>query len=92
NRDVHEMPKKIIELYAFIATDNNGDEGITAMLVGNKWLPMVGADMDRIESLRPVAEKIAGIHGQKIIIAKFTNRVHIEDIVPQDMPIKDKWK
>ncbi len=88
------MPKtpKITELFAFIAEDGPEDEGIVAMMLGDKWIPMVGADMARMDSLRPVAEKIAGRHGQKIIIAKFTNRVHIEDIVPQDMPIKDKWK
>ena len=83
------MPK-ITEMYAFIAEDGPEDEGIVAMMQGDKWIPMVGADMARMDALRPVAEKIAGIHGQKIIIAKFTNRVHIEDIVPQEMPIKDK--
>ncbi len=83
------MPK-ITEMYAFIAEDGPEDEGIVAMMVGDGWMPMVGGDMARMESLKPIAEKIAGIHGQKIIIAKFTNRVHIEDIVPQEMPIKDK--
>ncbi len=71
------MPK-ITELYAFIATD----EGIVAMMLGDKWIPMVGADMARMDSLRPVAEKIAGIHGQKIIIAKFTTRTDIKEIKP----------
>ena len=77
------MPKKIVEMYAFIATDNNGDEGITAMLVGDKWLPMVGADMDRIESLRKIAVMMAGKHGAKITLAKFTVRTDLEEIKPR---------
>ncbi len=85
------MPR-ITEVFAFIAEEGPENEGIVAMMVGDKWMPMLGADMKRMESLRPIAQKIAGIHGQKITLAKFTNRVHIEDIVPQDMPIKDKWK
>ena len=76
-----ETPK-IGELFAFIAEEGPEDEGIVAMMVGDKWMPMLGADMKRIESLRPIAQKIATIHGQKIILAKFTTRTNIEEIKP----------
>ena len=75
------MPK-ITEMYAFIAEDSHEDEGIVAMKVGNMMMPMVGGDMARIESLRPIAENIARIYGQKIILVKFTNRIDIEEIKP----------
>ena len=75
------MPK-ITEMYAFIAEDSHEDEGIVAMKVGNMMMPMVGGDMARIESLRPIAENIARIYGQKIILAKFTTRTDIEEIKP----------
>jgi len=75
------MPK-ITELFTFIAENGPEDEGITAMMVGDKWMPMVGADMKRIESLRPIAEKMAAIHGQKVILVKFTIRTDIEEIKP----------
>ncbi len=75
------MPK-ITEMYAFIAEEGPEDEGIVAMKVGNMMMPMVGGDMARIESLRPIAENIARIYGQKIILAKFTIRTDIEEIKP----------
>ena len=86
-----ETPK-ITELFAFIAEEGPEDEGIIAMMVGDRWMPMVGADMKRIESLRSIAQKIATIHGQKVILAKFTKRTDMEDIEPSDSPIKEKWK
>ena len=76
------MPK-ITELYAFIAEEGPEDEGIVAMTVGDMLMPMVGADMDRVESLRPIAENIARIYSQKIILAKFTIRTDLEEITPK---------
>ena len=76
------MPK-ITELFAFIAEDGPEDEGIVAMTVGDMLMPMVGADMDRVESLRPIAENIARIYSQKIILAKFTIRTDLEEITPK---------
>ncbi len=83
---------KITELFAFIAVEGPEDEGIIAMMLGDKWMPMLGADMKRMESLRPIAQNIATINGQKVILAKFTTRINIEDIEPSDSPIKEKWK
>ncbi len=75
------MPK-ITEMYAFIAEEGPEDEGIIAMIVGDKWMPMLGADMKRMESLRPIAQNVATITGKKIILAKFTTRTNMEEIKP----------
>lgn len=66
---------KITELFAFIATDEDGTEGVCSMhspAFGN--LPMVGADPARIESLRPHAEKTAEITRVPIVLARFRSR------------------
>lgn len=48
---------KIEKLYAWIATEKDGSEGIPAIMAGNGMiLPLVGADMERIESFREHAE------------------------------------
>ncbi len=73
------MPK-ITELYAFIAEEGPDDEGIVAMKIGDNWVPMVGADMDRIDSLKPIATKIANHYGKKITLAKFSTRTDVEVI------------
>ena len=74
------MPR-IKEIFAFVAEDSGpDDEGITAMPVGHFWMPMVGADMARVNSLRPVAAKIARRTRKPIKILRFTNRVELEVI------------
>lgn len=72
-------PHVINEMFAFVASDSLG-EGLIAELIGNQWMPLVGADMDRVKSLRPIAERAARQTGKKIKLVKFTTRVHLEDI------------
>lgn len=50
---------KISEIYAFVATEEDGTEGIPAVRMGNTFYPLVGADLDRIESLRHLAQAFA---------------------------------
>ena len=53
------MPK-ITELFAFVAEDTGpDDEGVMAFSVdsfsGPMMMPLIGADMERVESLRAIA-------------------------------------
>lgn len=50
---------KISEMYAFVATEEDGTEGIPAVRMGNTFYPLVGADLDRMESLRYLAQGFA---------------------------------
>ena len=72
---------RISEMFAFIVVDDDGTEGIPA-IPGPRGvaLPMVGADMARIESLRPWAVDAARILKKKVSLVKFTNRVHLKNI------------
>ncbi len=82
------MPR-IDKLWAFIAPDTGPeDEGlVTAMasdpLIGNFPMPLIGGDMDRLESTRPVAQKIANASGVTIKLVTFSVRTEVEEIVPQ---------
>lgn len=69
------MPR-IDEMYAFIAEDSGPeDEGVIAMkMPGNIWMPLVGADMKRMESLRPTARDISRNLGKPVRLIRFTNR------------------
>ena len=50
---------KITELFAFVACDKDtGDEGLMAMQCGSWFLPMIGADMGRLEELKPIADRM----------------------------------
>lgn len=79
------MPK-IEQIYAFIAEEEPGDEGITAQLTPSGWMPMIGADMDRAESLREMAQKLADAGGKPIRLVKFETRSEIEVINPAGPP------
>jgi hypothetical protein len=72
---------KIESMYAFIVLDPaDNTEGIPALNSPDGPLPMVGADMARIEQLRPWAEHIASTMGAKVTLAHFTNRTDVETI------------
>lgn len=73
--------EKITELYAFISSDENG-EGVIghAMPINGQMvmMPFVCADKDRVDSLRPIAEKMAIDSKQQIRLIRFTSREDIE--------------
>jgi hypothetical protein len=72
----------IDSMWAFVATDKDGTEGIPAFQSGAMLLPLVGADMQRIESMRPIAQTLADERGITIKLVHFTNRQEIETITP----------
>jgi hypothetical protein len=70
-----EAPHVITELYAFVAIDPAcGCEGIMAMVDerGKGWVPMIGSDQRRVDTLRPIADAIAKGGGITYRILKFT--------------------
>jgi len=76
------MPR-IEHIYAFICDDAGpDDEGIAASTHGLMWMPLVGADMERMESLRPVAQRIATHFRKPIRLCRFTVRETLEIIQP----------
>jgi hypothetical protein len=67
----------IDELFAFVADETGkGDEGVIGMTlnmpgIGPAFTPLVGADMKRMESLKPYAIRIGEETGKNIILKKF---------------------
>lgn len=76
------MAFKMEKLHAFIATENDGTEGVVAMYTGIGWMPMVAADFERVQSLKPKALEIARATGKRIVLAEFSVRTDIEEIDP----------
>ena len=74
---IHEPDNSFVikEIWAFCSKDEGG-EGI----IGIHGMPMVGADMDRIDSYRPIVEKIATKTKKRIVLKKF-KLVGTEEIV-----------
>jgi hypothetical protein len=68
--------QKIERLYAWIATEADGGEGVCAMSLpdGKTLMPLVGADMERIESLRAHAGLVARISKCPVRLVEFSAR------------------
>lgn len=68
------MPK-IEQMYAFVAVQD-GDEGIIGFNSPGSggWVPLVGADMARVEDYRIIARKIGEMSNIEVQLLKFTNR------------------
>lgn len=76
------MPK-ITEMYAFVTADKGpDDEGVVGVNTPAGWMPLVGADMKRMEALKPVAKQIAKETKKVIRILKFTTMTEIGKISP----------
>jgi hypothetical protein len=74
------MPLKIEEMFAFVTVDADGNEGVAAMKTVMGWMPMVGADWNMVQSLKPAAVQIANAIGRPIKLIKFRERIEVEDI------------
>lgn len=54
------MEKKITELYAFVVTNQDGQEGVMCFLTKEgTMMPMVGADLNMVDKLRSLAKAIS---------------------------------
>ena len=77
--------ERIERMYAFLIVDSEHNmEGVPAFMdpeLGT-WMPMVGADIDRMKSLSDMAREIADKTGEEITLVVFEGRVEIEKYQP----------
>ncbi len=74
------MPHHVEEMYAFIAVDEDGDEGIVSFFdpVNRVQMPMIGTDQARLESLREMAKTIVKDLGKPIQLIRMHLRQDVE--------------
>lgn len=75
------MPDKIESMYAFVATEDDGTEGVMGANVGGQWFPFVGADLSRVKSLYPIAKNVSKTIGKPFKILHFTSKKDITEEV-----------
>lgn len=73
------MPQKITQMMAWICTEPDGQEGIPAIASGMGPLPLIGADVERIESMRPYAEQLAA-SGMPVKLVRFSQIEIVEEL------------
>jgi len=66
-------------MYAWVVTEADGGEGVAGMSIpGLGMVPLVGADMDRIKSLRSYAEQVRKMTGYPVRLVRFSRRDDLE--------------
>ena len=77
--------KRIDEMFVFVAEDDDS-EGITAFVHPQTGMafPLVAADAERVDSMRPIAQNIASMSGKSIKLIKFSVREELETLEPQE--------
>jgi hypothetical protein len=76
--------KDVVTLYAFVATEKDGTEGIPSMTIGNQHFMMATMDEKILANMRRAAVKLAGISGVSIRLVKFTDGEIIEHFQPAE--------
>lgn len=71
---------KIDSFYAYISVDEEGNEGLCAAPVNGNLIPLVGADLDRMNSLIGIAQNIANQSSQTIKMIKMTSRLDLKTL------------
>lgn len=78
-------PTKVHELWAYIAEDELGEEGIIAFQFESGPMPLIGADRERMASMRYLAELSANMHHKPVELRRFhLVASEIEVIQPDD--------
>lgn len=73
---------KITEMFAFISIDADGNEGVIGVSSTMGMLPLVGADMAHMETMKPTAMAVANITGLPVILIKFSVHTELEGWKP----------
>jgi hypothetical protein len=68
---------RIDHIWAFLSVDDGG-EGVIAAPLGGMTVPLVAADKRRVDSLIPIAKRMATMFGKPIRLAKFSKREDVE--------------
>lgn len=71
-------PFRITEMFCFAVVGEDDDEGIPAVSLRGTYLPLVGADAARLESLIPAVQELQKQTKNKIRLYKFTNKEELD--------------
>lgn len=75
--------KLIDAVWAAVAVDEaNQIEGLCAVVVGDKWMPLVAADETRLEFVREEARRLSDFSGQTVRLIRLYHREIVETFTP----------
>lgn len=73
---------RITELWAYTQVDpSDDDEGVIAWLNGGVWVPLVAADLARLDGYRPLAKDTAVATGIPVHLRHFYAYAEDEEVI-----------
>jgi len=81
--DQNLLPYQIDQIFAFIATNEEGQEGILCQQIGGVAIPFLATDQARIDQLMPLAQAMASHTDKQIRLVRFHHREELKLITPQ---------
>lgn len=74
---------RIDSLFAFVVVDDDGSEGVPAFPgPGGVLMPMMGADLARMDLLEPMAQLLATTLNKQVTLCRFLTRDELKVIDP----------
>jgi hypothetical protein len=73
---------RIEVIWAALSVDAGGEGVCAAPMGGLGSVPLIAADRARLDSIMPMAKRIADIFGKPVRIAKFTKREDVQILQP----------
>jgi hypothetical protein len=71
---------RITEIWAFLTVDSDGDEGVCATRTpSGVWIPLIAADKELLDSLRPLAERLASENKRTVRLVRFHAKEVLEE-------------
>jgi len=75
---------RIEEMFAYVVEDDDGFEGVPAFSdETGVMIPLMGADMQMAEKLRPMAQACADTLGKSVRLIRFSQRHELEALLPR---------
>jgi hypothetical protein len=65
---------RIDSVWMAVSVDDDGTEGVCAILVGEQWMPLLAADEARVPFIIDEAEKIAKAQQRVVKVIRLSNR------------------
>ena len=76
--------RRIESVYLFFTKNAIGDEGIAAFYnpTRKRLEPLVASTEEKLEEMTELAQSMVTLNGQPMLVAHFTNREDVTEIVP----------
>ena len=76
------VPLTIENVWMAVSVEDNGDEGVCAVMVGGAWMPLLAADRARLPFVEEQAQMLADqLPDKRIKLIRLTGREEVRTMI-----------